>query len=150
MRSCNKWNVTEMLNEKILFSTWLIEAKSNMTVNRKVPRFCIGAICGWNRNLQFHIISHVVLPPVVCTNCLYYPRFIPPAIQQTPYVDPMLVECWATVFDVGPTLNQHWFKALCPPARWSARLHAATYTKILIRPHSLGDYIYSNCVETNQ
>ena len=25
----------------------------------------------------------------------------------------MLVECWASVVDAGPTLNQHWFKVLC-------------------------------------
>ena len=27
--------------------------------------------------------------------------------QQTRYIDSMLVQCWATVFDAVPTLNQH-------------------------------------------
>ena len=29
-------------------------------------------------------------------------------IQQTWYIAPMLVYCWASVVDGGPTLNQHW------------------------------------------
>ena len=28
---------------------------------------------------------------------------------QTPDIDPMLVYCWAIVYDGGPTLKQHWF-----------------------------------------
>ena len=28
-------------------------------------------------------------------------------------VDPMLVQCWSTVCDAGPTLNQHWFNVWC-------------------------------------
>ena len=31
--------------------------------------------------------------------------------QQTRYTDPMLVQCWASVADAVPTLNQHWFNA---------------------------------------
>ena len=26
---------------------------------------------------------------------------------------PLLVYCWSTVYDAGPTLNQHWFKVPC-------------------------------------
>ena len=26
---------------------------------------------------------------------------------------PMLVQCWSTVYDVGPTLTQHWFNMSC-------------------------------------
>ena len=29
--------------------------------------------------------------------------------QQTRDVKPMLFQCWPTVFDVGPTIKQHWF-----------------------------------------
>ena len=25
----------------------------------------------------------------------------------------LLVQCWLTVYDVGPTLNQHWINASC-------------------------------------
>ena len=28
-------------------------------------------------------------------------------------VDPMLVYCWSTVYDAGPTLSQHWVDVLC-------------------------------------
>ena len=26
---------------------------------------------------------------------------------------PMLVQCWASVYDAGPTSNQHWITLLC-------------------------------------
>ena len=29
--------------------------------------------------------------------------------QQTRCIEPLLVKCWPAVYDVGPTLNQHWF-----------------------------------------
>ena len=38
------------------------------------------------------------------------------ACQHTPSehdVDPVLVQCWPTVCDAGPALNQHWFNASC-------------------------------------
>ena len=28
-------------------------------------------------------------------------------------VDSMLVHCWTTVYDVGPTANQHWVNVSC-------------------------------------
>ena len=34
-------------------------------------------------------------------------------MQQTQDVESMLVQRWSTVFDVGPTLNYHWFNVLC-------------------------------------
>ena len=33
--------------------------------------------------------------------------------QQTRDVHPVLIQCWSSVFDAGPTLNQHWMKVLC-------------------------------------
>ena len=33
--------------------------------------------------------------------------------QQIRCVDPMLVECWAIVYDAGPTFNQHWISMSC-------------------------------------
>ena len=33
--------------------------------------------------------------------------------QQTRNIDPMLFKCWPTLFDVGPTLKQHWLNVLC-------------------------------------
>ena len=33
--------------------------------------------------------------------------------QQTRYIDPMLVHCWASVVDGGPTLDQHWLDVSC-------------------------------------
>ena len=33
--------------------------------------------------------------------------------QQTRDVDPMLLWCWATVFDAGPTSHQHWINVPC-------------------------------------
>ena len=37
-------------------------------------------------------------------NSMTHPQHIPQSIQ---YTDPMLVQCWATVCDAAPTLNQH-------------------------------------------
>ena len=28
-------------------------------------------------------------------------------------VQPMLFQCWSTVFNAGPTLNRHWLNILC-------------------------------------
>ena len=36
-----------------------------------------------------------------------------PAGQRTRDVYPMMVQCWPTVYDAGPTLNQHWFNVTC-------------------------------------
>ena len=33
--------------------------------------------------------------------------------QQTRYINPMLVQCWSTVYDAGPTLYQHWVDVSC-------------------------------------
>ena len=33
--------------------------------------------------------------------------------RQTRYVHPMLIQCWASVADGGPILNQHWVNVLC-------------------------------------
>ena len=33
--------------------------------------------------------------------------------QQTRGIHPMLFQCWANVFDAGPTLKQHWVNASC-------------------------------------
>ena len=38
---------------------------------------------------------------------------IPGPSQQTRYIEPMLVYCWADVADDGPTLNEHWFNVTC-------------------------------------
>ena len=57
-----------------------------------------------------------------------------PHTQQTQGVEPMLIYCWPTVYDGGPTLKQHWFNALrflgtamiCDPVlsqEGAARLH---------------------------
>ena len=36
-----------------------------------------------------------------------------PGAQQTQDIDPMLVQFWPTVYDVGPPLNQHWVNVTC-------------------------------------
>ena len=33
--------------------------------------------------------------------------------QQTRGIEPMLFKRWATVYNAGPTLKQHWFNASC-------------------------------------
>ena len=33
--------------------------------------------------------------------------------QQTRDFDPMLFQCWPTVYDAGPTLNKHWANVSC-------------------------------------
>ena len=41
--------------------------------------------------------------------------FKAPSIQKTRYVDPMLVQCWPSVFNAGPTLYQRWINVSCSP-----------------------------------
>ena len=36
-----------------------------------------------------------------------------PSSQQTQDIVPMLVQCWFTVYDAGPTLNQQWDSVSC-------------------------------------
>ena len=52
-------------------------------------------------------------------NLLYY--LIPH--QQARHIDPILDQCWPTVFDVGPTLVQHGVDASCVKVspRWPVR-----------------------------
>ena len=52
--------------------------------------------------------------------------------QQKRYTEPVVVQCWATVYDAGPALNQQWLSVWCllwwgmwshlsrtpPPPRW--------------------------------
>ena len=33
--------------------------------------------------------------------------------QQTQDIEQMLSQCWASVYDVAPTLTQHWFSVSC-------------------------------------
>ena len=35
------------------------------------------------------------------------------ATQQTRYINPLLVQCWTSVVDGGPTMDQHWFDVSC-------------------------------------
>ena len=39
------------------------------------------------------------------------------SIQQTRYVEPMLVQCWAGIGDAGSTLSQHWLDISCLAVR---------------------------------
>ena len=47
-------------------------------------------------------------------------------IQQTRDIEPLLWQCWSTVYDAGPTLTQQWFNVSCllgtPPTMLSSSL----------------------------
>ena len=43
--------------------------------------------------------------------------------QQRRYINPMLVQCWASVVDGGPTLDQHWVSSIIMIIRVLARGH---------------------------
>ena len=34
---------------------------------------------------------------------------------RTRYTDPMLSQCWSSVYDAGPTLSQNWVSVSCLP-----------------------------------
>ena len=58
-------------------------------------------------------LSHIprwaaALAPCKCKRYKGGSLGISPITQQTRDIDPMLVQCWASVVDDGPTLNQHW------------------------------------------
>ena len=41
--------------------------------------------------------------------------------QQTRYIVPLLVQCWASILDGGPRLNQHWDNVSCLLGRLTQR-----------------------------
>ena len=41
------------------------------------------------------------------------PALIQGVVFTTQHLEPMLIYCWFSVVDGGPTLNQHWFRVLC-------------------------------------
>ena len=43
-----------------------------------------------------------------------------PLLTKTRGIDPMLVYCWLSVVDAGPTVNQHWTNASCSRGSWLA------------------------------
>ena len=51
--------------------------------------------------LFFHYVTHFVKSTLDISS------------QQTRDIEPMLALCWADVYDVGPTLSQHWLNASC-------------------------------------
>ena len=54
-----------------------------------------------------------------CVNSIQTRLFIGPALCQhwVKTSNPMLVYCWASVCDAGPTLHQHCFDVSCPSSR---------------------------------
>ena len=38
--------------------------------------------------------------------------------QQTRYIEPLLVQCWPAVYDVGPTMNEQWLNVSCLWDSW--------------------------------
>ena len=55
---------------------------------------------------------------------------------KTGHVLTMMVQCWVDVFDVGPTLYQHWFRVPCQtaiylPWRWVASGYSVPVTGVL-------------------
>ena len=59
--------------------------------------------------------------------------------QQTQEIDPMLVRCWSTVYDAGPTLNKHWVNLLCLLCCVVKAVHDCTenHVKLCLLSHSL-------------
>ena len=50
----------------------------------------------------------------LCVPVMFLPSVNAPGTpQQTRYIAPLLVQCWASVVDGGPTLNQHWDNVSC-------------------------------------
>ena len=55
------------------------------------------------------------------------------AFQQTRKVHPMLVQCWASVVDGGPTLNRHWVNVSSSLASNASRsLRASQQTRDVV------------------
>ena len=57
----------------------------------------------------WQILTHVGRPGIICKWGAVLNHVLTEASQQTRDVEPMLVQCWASVADYGPTLNQHCF-----------------------------------------
>ena len=57
--------------------------------------------------------------------------------QQTPNTHPMLVQCWASVADVGPTLIQHWISVSCWGALPPSPQYLHTQYRLRVGPTSV-------------
>ena len=62
------------------------------------------------------------------------------ASQQTRYVDSMLLQCWPTVYDVGPILSQHCVNESCLLGCCVCCLHVRQDQKIFPSPHFTNSY----------
>ena len=60
---------------------------------------------GRSKQVQHKLISSFL---TLCLLCQYKV-----STQKTQDIDSMLVQCWASVVDDGPTLNQHWVNVSC-------------------------------------
>ena len=65
--------------------------------------------------ILFDIKCYIIILPMLLfvIKCFNHNNTVYTLSQQARDVEPMLVQCWATVCDAGPTLNQHWFNASC-------------------------------------
>ena len=88
-----------------VISLWDHSADWAVTVTQMfVLSFEVTVISLWD-----HIVDWVVVEISIwheCLSCLFVQS------QQTQDSEPMLFQCWPTVYDVGPTLKQHWFSVL--------------------------------------
>ena len=85
--------------------------------------------------LYHRLLESTYLPdwmhlPIYQTGCIYLstrPNLLLPHLptQQTQDIDPMLVQCWASVVDGGPTLDQHWVDVLCLLGIYQTKSRAA-------------------------
>ena len=67
-----------------------------------------------NYRLRIQYGSHIIPHPVRNKGTyLSLFRMVIRLSQQTRYTEPMLVKCWATVYDVGPALSQRLLNVSC-------------------------------------
>ena len=75
---------------------WVVATSTDM----KCPSWTPSGGTGWGDSTD---------PPSMCAQA----RGDASTPQQTQVIDPMLVQCWASVVDGGPTLDQHWVYVSC-------------------------------------
>ena len=73
--------------------------------------------------------------------CKYHKHAIS---QQTRDVELMLVECWASVEDYGPTFNQYWFNVSClrdVVVELTRKQHYIVVSAVLVANEMIKNYV---------
>ena len=107
------WDDTVLQTQDSKFEPWRSEAEHATSRSRRLPTI-LTFTRGWGRNIFcfFQTAETGNRTPnsgVKGSGANHYPRAPAQGLRYTPrirHADPVLFQCWPTVYDAGPTLNR--------------------------------------------